>query len=76
MSDAEIRERIARVETKIEGLEENLREAVKELKALNAWIENNKGAWRMVVLIAGGSSAITAAVIKVLPWMFAGPWPK
>ena len=59
-----------KLEAKVDHLSDQLDEMTKSLQALQTILDQTKGGWRVIVIVAGFTGAATAFVIKFLPF-----WP-
>lgn len=59
---------IGRLEAKIEALESQSSDIMAELKSIRATLAEAKGGWRVLMAVAGISSAVGGLVVKFLPY--------
>jgi len=53
----------------IKALQEDMTEVRTDVKAILAVLSEAKGGWRVVMLVAGASSAFTMGAIKAIPFL-------
>jgi len=66
------RDRLAKVEQRVENQAEDIREIKSDVKEILAAINQAKGAWKLYVAIGTVSGAIGAAVAKLAPLLGKG----
>ena len=69
----EERDRLTRVETKVDTLEETLIELRADVKALRAMAENAKGGWRTLMIVGGVGATIGGVLVKFVPVLGRAP---
>lgn len=67
------RDRLTKVETKVEGIEEIVGELRDDMKALRSMAENAKGGWATLMIVGGIGTAIGGALVKFVPLVGKGP---
>lgn len=63
----EERDRLTKVEVKVETIDETLREVREDVRALRSMAENAKGGWRTLMIVGGIGTAIGGALVKFVP---------
>lgn len=56
-----------RLEAEVQAMQAQMEEMAADLKAVRSLLDNAAGGWRVMMAVAGLTSAITAIVIKILP---------
>ena len=74
MPDAEIRERLARLESDMAHLTEDLRSAVLKVTEMHELMLRSRGAWWVIVAAGGVGGFLLSLGVKALP--FLGGMPK
>lgn len=64
--DPEERDRLTRVETKVEEIERKLERQEKTLAEIKSILTEARGGWKVLVLIGGAGAAFGAFALKVL----------
>lgn len=59
-----------RLEAEVQSMQRQMEDMASDLKAVRTMMDNANGGWRVIVIVAGFTSAATAFVIKILPF-----WP-
>jgi hypothetical protein len=59
-----------RLEVEVMTLQKQMTEIAKDMSAIRSLLDQTKGGWRVIVAVAGITSAITVLAIKLLPF-----WP-
>lgn len=67
------RDRLTKVETKVEGIEEIVAEIRDDVKALSEMAHNAKGGWRTLMIVGGIGTAIGGALVKFVPLVGKAP---
>ena len=59
-----------RLEAEVQAMQRQMENMASDLKAVRTMMDNAHGGWRVIVIVAGFTSAATAFAIKILPF-----WP-
>jgi hypothetical protein len=59
-----------RLEAEVMTLQKQMTEIAKDMSAIRSLLDQTKGGWRVIVAVAGITSALTVLAIKLLPF-----WP-
>lgn len=59
-----------RLEAEVQTLQKQMEDMASDLKAVRTMLDNAQGGWRVMVAVAGFTSAATALAVKLLPF-----WP-
>lgn len=59
-----------RLEAEVKATQRQVEDMASDLKAMRTMMDNATGGWRVIVAVAGITSAVTALAIKLLPF-----WP-
>ena len=59
-----------KLEAEVQTMQGQIKDMASDLKAMRTMMDNAHGGWRVIVIVAGFTSAATALVIKILPF-----WP-
>ena len=73
MSD-DIPSRVAVLESEIRHLNETVDKIATDVAAMKSTMDQAKGGWRVVLLVAGVSGAIGASLVQLAAWL--PPMPK
>jgi hypothetical protein len=68
MSEIDPRE-FGRLEAEVKALTKTVDDMAKDMKAVRAALDAAGGGWRVLVAVGGLSGAVTAALIKVAPFI-------
>lgn len=69
----EERDRLTKVEVKVDTIEETLGEVRADVKALRSLAEGAKGGWRTLMIVGGIGTAIGGALVKFVPFLGKAP---
>jgi len=64
--DPEERDRLTRVETKVDAIEEDVKSLKRDVSDIKALLTEARGGWRVLVLIGGAGAAAGAFALKLL----------
>lgn len=59
-----------RLEAEVQAMQRQIEEMASDMKAVRTMLDNAQGGWRVMVAVAGFTSAMTALAVKLLPF-----WP-
>lgn len=60
-----------RLEAEVQAMQRQIKDMASDLKAVRTLLDGAAGGWRVMVAVAGFTSAMTALAIKFLPlWPF------
>ena len=59
-----------RLEAEVMSLQKQMTNIAEDMSAIRSLLDQTKGGWRVIVAVAGITSAITVLAIKLLPF-----WP-
>lgn len=59
-----------RLEAEVQAMQRQIEDMASDLKAVRSMMDNAAGGWRVMVAVAGFTSAMTALAMKLLPF-----WP-
>ena len=65
---------IAILKTEVEYLKNHINEIKSDTREIKETLSQAKGGWKTLMLVAGISSTVGAAIAKVAPWL--GVFPK
>lgn len=68
IQQAVMAEKLQRLQEDVEQLSSTLENLTVVLNSLNATLSEARGGWKMLLLVAGSSSAISAAVGYIFHW--------
>lgn len=64
--DPEERDRLTRVETKVDAIEEDVKALKRDVQDIKTLLTEARGGWRVLVLIGGAGAAAGAFALKIL----------
>ncbi|WP_165837523.1 hypothetical protein [Zavarzinia aquatilis] len=67
--EPEERDRLTRVETKVDNIEEELRTLKADVREIKSLLTEARGGWRMLLLVGGAGAALGGLVLKLVDWM-------
>lgn len=74
MNDVPHEVKIAVLSTELEHMRRDMDEVKSDLKVIRETLQQAKGGWKTLMLVAGISSTVGAFIAKLSPWL--GVWPK
>lgn len=66
--------RIAVLNIELEHMRKDMDEVKSDLRIIRETLQQAKGGWKTLMLVAGISSTVGAFIAKMAPWL--GVWPK
>lgn len=67
--EPEERDRLTRVETKVDNIEEELRTLKADVREIKSLLTEARGGWRMLLLVGGAGAALGGLALKLIDWV-------